>query len=53
MEFNYTTGEKLKINAGAVAPLVIVGWLAVVAIGRWCDRRGRLTALPYRNSNRN
>jgi hypothetical protein len=28
----YTTKEKLKIAAGAVASLVIVGWLVVLAI---------------------
>jgi hypothetical protein len=29
---DYTTKEKLKIIAGAVASLVIVGWLIVLAI---------------------
>jgi hypothetical protein len=29
---NYTAGEKLKITAGAVASLVIVGWIVVLAI---------------------
>jgi hypothetical protein len=29
---DYTTKEKLKITAGAVASLVIVGWLIVLAI---------------------
>jgi hypothetical protein len=28
----YTTKEKAKITAGAVVALVIVGWLAVLAI---------------------
>jgi hypothetical protein len=28
----YTTREKAKITAGAVAALVIVGWLVVLAI---------------------
>jgi hypothetical protein len=28
----YTAKEKAKITAGAVAALVIVGWLAVLAI---------------------
>jgi hypothetical protein len=28
----YTTKEKLKITAGAVASLVIVGWIVVPAI---------------------
>jgi len=28
----YTTKEKTKITAGAVAALVIVGWLLVLAI---------------------
>jgi hypothetical protein len=28
----YTTKEKLKITAGAVASLVIVGWLVVLAM---------------------
>ncbi len=27
-----TTKEKVKITAGAVASLVVVGWLAVLAI---------------------
>jgi hypothetical protein len=29
---DYTTREKLKITAGAVASLVIVGWAVVLAI---------------------
>jgi hypothetical protein len=29
----YTTKEKAKITAGAVASLVIVGWIVVVALG--------------------
>jgi hypothetical protein len=29
---DYTTKEKLKITAGAVASLVVVGWLVAVAI---------------------
>ncbi len=29
----YTTKEKLKITAGAISALVIVGWLAVFALG--------------------
>jgi hypothetical protein len=29
---SYTTKEKLKITAGAVASLVIVGWVVVLAI---------------------
>ena len=29
---DYTTKEKLKIAAGAVASLVVVGWLIVLAI---------------------
>jgi hypothetical protein len=28
----YTTKEKVKITAGAVAALVITGWLVVLAI---------------------
>jgi hypothetical protein len=28
----YTAKEKAKITAGAVASLVVVGWLAVLAI---------------------
>jgi hypothetical protein len=28
----YTTKEKLKITAGAVSALVIVGWIVVLAI---------------------
>jgi hypothetical protein len=28
----YTTKEKVKITAGAVAAVVIVGWLVVLAI---------------------
>jgi len=28
----YTTNEKLKITAGAVTALVIVGWLATFAL---------------------
>jgi len=28
----YTTKEKLKITAGAISALVIVGWLAVFAL---------------------
>jgi hypothetical protein len=28
----YTTKEKLKLTAGAVASLIIVGWVAVLAI---------------------
>jgi hypothetical protein len=28
----YTTKEKAKITAGAVAAIVIVGWLAALAI---------------------
>jgi len=28
----YTTKEKLKITAGAVASLVILGWIVVLAI---------------------
>jgi hypothetical protein len=28
----YTTREKLKITAGAVASLVIVGWIVVLAV---------------------
>jgi hypothetical protein len=28
----YTTNEKLKLAAGAVASLVIVGWAVVLAI---------------------
>jgi hypothetical protein len=28
----YTTREKLKITAGAVASLVIAGWIVVLAI---------------------
>ena len=30
---DYTLKEKAKITAGAVAALVIVAWLAVVALG--------------------
>ncbi|SDR88473.1 hypothetical protein SAMN05444158_0303 [Bradyrhizobium canariense] len=30
--FEYTTKEKLKITAGAVAALVVVGWAVVLAI---------------------
>jgi hypothetical protein len=29
---DYTTKEKVKISAGAVAALVITGWLVVLAI---------------------
>jgi hypothetical protein len=29
---DYTTNEKLKITAGTVCALVIVGWLAVFAL---------------------
>ena len=29
---DYTANEKLKIAAGAVASLVIVGWVVVLAI---------------------
>jgi hypothetical protein len=29
---DYTTKEKLKITAGAVAALVVVGWLVALAI---------------------
>jgi len=29
---SYTTRQKLKITAGAAASLIIVGWLAVLAI---------------------
>ena len=29
---DYTTKEKLRITAGAVAALVIVGWVVVLAI---------------------
>jgi hypothetical protein len=28
----YTTKEKLKVTAGAVAAVVVVGWLVVLAI---------------------
>jgi hypothetical protein len=28
----YTTREKLKITAGAISAIVIVGWLAVLAL---------------------
>jgi hypothetical protein len=28
----YTTKEKLKVTAGAVSALVIVGWIVVLAI---------------------
>jgi hypothetical protein len=28
----YTTKEKLKLTAGAAASLIIVGWVAVLAI---------------------
>ncbi len=28
----YTTQEKLKITAGAVASLIIVGWIVVLAV---------------------
>ena len=28
----YTTREKLKITAGAVTSLVIVGWIVVLAV---------------------
>lgn len=30
--YDYTPKEKAKITAGAIAALVIVGWLAVVAL---------------------
>jgi len=29
---SYTLQEKAKITAGAVAALVIVGWLAIIAL---------------------
>jgi succinate dehydrogenase hydrophobic anchor subunit len=29
---DYTTKEKLKITAGALASLVVVGWLVVLAV---------------------
>jgi hypothetical protein len=29
----YTAKEKAKITAGAVASLIIVGWIVVVALG--------------------
>jgi len=29
---DYTTKEKLKVTAGAVTALIIVGWLIVLAI---------------------
>ena len=29
---DYTTKEKVKITAGVVASLVIVGWLVVIAL---------------------
>ena len=32
MDFSYTAEEKLKITSGAEASLIVVGWLAVVAI---------------------
>ena len=32
MQDKYTTKEKAKITAGAVAALVITGWLVVLAI---------------------
>jgi hypothetical protein len=28
----YTTKEKVKITAGAISAIVIVGWLAVLAL---------------------
>ena len=34
----YTTKEKAKITAGAVAALVIVGWLVVLAIAFFSTR---------------
>lgn len=30
---DYTLKEKAKITAGAIAALVIVAWLAIVALG--------------------
>jgi hypothetical protein len=30
--YDYTTKEKAKITAGAVAALVIVGWLVVIVL---------------------
>jgi hypothetical protein len=32
MDRPYTSKEKAKITAGAVAALVIVGWMAIVAM---------------------
>jgi hypothetical protein len=32
MDRPYTFKEKAKITAGAVAALIIVGWMAVIAI---------------------
>jgi hypothetical protein len=29
---NYTPGENAKITAGAVAAVVVVGWLAVIGL---------------------
>jgi hypothetical protein len=29
---DYTTGERLKITAGAISALVIVAWLAVLTM---------------------
>jgi hypothetical protein len=37
----YTTKEKAKITAGAVAALVITGWLVVLAIAFLSARRKR------------
>jgi len=36
----YTTKEKAKITAGAVAAVVIVGWLVVLAIAFPHDKSG-------------
>ena len=43
----FTTKEKVKITAGAVASLVIVGWLVVLAIAfsfRTIKRKGPMKA---------
>ena len=44
---DYTLKEKAKITAGAVAALVIVAWLAIIALALLSgDRSRRLAAFP-------
>ena len=46
---DYTTKEKLKVIAGAVTALVIVGWLVVFALARRIAERDQLLALGHRD----